>query len=242
MHFKKSALIASFVLLAAGARSAPLSHNYCSCLQSANHAANGRRDGAFGVSIVVPARAKKTFPELVEGEAVLWSYRKAEISYGYYRPLSPVSYDHPSKEECLLDVNHRRVLVENYDREGKHEMDANFEMPKKRMAFGLDIRANDRETACSMGAQVIWSAVFGEPSMEALRILSISSDRKSFQYENAPGAVMEGRVGDAIFRGYTKVKSISDSSIVVTDVEPDGLGGWNQIERILPLRKRNDTK
>jgi hypothetical protein len=240
-------LASSILLMSAGtpclARS---SNNYCSCLLAAPLDAAGRRDGAYGVSIVVPERAKKSFENHDEFWGVQWKDRKSLISY-YYYPLSmsdPISYEHPGKDECALEVNHRRVLIENYDRKLKgNGLFANFEMAiPKGAGFGMTVSASDRQTVCSLAAKAMWSAVFGPRTLDGLKILSISPDRKWFRYENAPGVVMKARIGDRIHSQDSKVTAISDSSITITEPQPDGRGGWNMVGRVLPLEKAINAK
>ena len=197
---------------------------------------SGRRDGAFGVSMVVPTRARKSFESADEFEAVQWTDAQSLISYYYYplRMSGSTSYDHPGVGQCLLRVNGKRVLVERYDRMGKHGLFANFEMSSVRdSGFGMTIFGTDRGSVCTLAARTMWSVVFGDNSVQALTILDISRDAASFIYEDAHGTVTRAKVGDRLPDGTSTVRAISAMSVTVRAFEPDGTGGLKAVDHVM---------
>ena len=82
---------------------------------------------------------------------------------------------------------------------------------------------------------MFWSAVFGPPSISAITVVGISADRKSFRYENAPGAEMVAKVGDKIYDSDSVVKAISETSVTIDSIDPDGLGGWKEATHVFRL-------
>jgi hypothetical protein len=233
----------SFLLLlgvcASGpACAAPPVFDYCACPELSSHDANGQRDGAFGASIVVPFSARRVFNDGDDSNDVTWTNGTLQVSLGGWVGGGLVPFDQPRQGQCLLTVDHRRVLIEGYDRKGKRGVVAYFELNgDKTTRFAATVLARNKAAACSLAAKTIWSARFGGHSVTSLRVLGIARDRKSFLYENAPGAVMSGHLGDVVLLSYdkAKVKEISASSVTIAGVIPDGAGGWKEVETVLYL-------
>jgi len=242
MHLKKSALLVSFVLLATGARSAPSSNDYCSCLESASHAATGRYDFGFDISIVVPKASRKTRLEGGEADSFRWSDGKSKIYLSGYLKSSAgaIPWDNPGEGQCVIEVNRRRVFIGGTLHKDKPAVSASFDRGNN--IFVLGIAARDRKTVCSLAATTIWSAVFDVNKLEGLKILSISRDRKSFLYRNEVGAVMSAKVGDVITRDDDRVVAISGSVVKLIGLAPDGAGGWNEVPRALNMGNGGGVK
>jgi len=236
MTIPTRALIASFLLLAAEAKCAPPSDDYCSCLEAASHDATGRRDGAWGVSVVIPVRARKKFIDGIDSHAVQWNDPASATIYSFDHGWHPVRFHSPTADECLLRVNQKRVLISESRFRGKIWVFANYEMGRADLStFDMSVAAPSKKRACSAGGRMFWSAVFGAPSLSGITVVGIPANRKSFRYENAPGAEMVARVGDKIYNSYSVVKAISEKSVTIKTLDPDGLGGWTEVDRVFQL-------
>ena len=217
----------------------PLAGEFCTCLETADHSATGRRDSGLGVSIVVPARSRKIEVQAGEGSAIAWTDGTFRISYhGNPKWIADrFSFDRPTTNQCVIHVGQSRVLIEPWSHAGRPGVWAIFEgdaqIPN---LFEIDISARNRKSTCSLAATTIWSAVFGVDAFDGLKILSIAHNRKSFAYQNETGAVMKASIGDLVTRDWGRVTSIYPSYVTITEIEPKG-DGWQKRTRNLYLKK-----
>jgi len=166
--------------------------DFCSCLTSGMHDSTGKRTGGLGVSLIVPANAHKSVEDYSEGQGLRWSTPKFSIDYSHVtkRSYAPISFDKPDENECVIEVNQKRVNIRADDLQGKTSIFAVFEgKPGDAYLSGISIIGSDKDTVCSLGASTIWSAIFDVDHFENLKLLSISPDRKSFLYKNETGAI-----------------------------------------------------
>ena len=108
--------------------------------------------------------------------------------------------------------------------------------------YDLIIEAKSPHAACASGAKVFWSAIPGVDSWPDFRLLAIASDRKSFVFANSIGVQMSAKVGDDISREDDRVIRISTTAVTVMRLEPDGAGGWKEVERQLTFEPTKETK
>jgi len=183
-------------------------------------------------------------------EDIQWTVGKSSIHYRsdpadvrYSAAGIKRQFDHPRKDQCVLDVNHRRAMVAASKRNAQNGILVYFEeSPQPSRSFVLNIFADDKKTVCSLGAATIWSAVVDADAWQGLTVLTVSRDGKSFRYRNKVGIVKRATVSDTITPYWGKVKSISDTLVGITELEEDGAGGWKEIERVLPVPKDNNTR
>jgi len=185
---------------------------------------------------VIPVHARKEFIDGTDSFAVQWKDPASATTYFFARGWRPVPFHSPAADECLLRVNQKSALIGERRLHGKLWIYAYFETDRAdRSTFDMSVAAASKERACSAGARMFWSAVFGPPSISAMTVVGISADRKSFRYENAPGAEMVAKIGGKIYNSYSVVKAISETSVTIKTLDPDGLGGWTEVNRVFRL-------
>jgi len=222
----------------------PQPTDICACLEGAPHDEAGEREEAFGLSIAVPFREPMIFHDGVDSSDVEWRHGGESIYLGTAFERRSERFDHPDPDKCMIRVNGRRVLVSEGLLGRERYVLAEFEMPRAQDGRWLSVHALSSRDACLMAAKLAWSLRIGVERAwpREIRVVSISRDRKSFRYEITPGSVAEARVGDVLLGRHMDVKTITIASVTVREWISDGAGGWRTAERVLPLRKRNDTK
>jgi Tfp pilus assembly protein PilP len=229
---------------------APSSRDYCRCLESPSPLSDVRYDGGLAGSFLVPRDARKN--PWVSGiaadkyeERFTWQLGKSEIRYWTSDEDNRVPeesarypYDHPEKNECVINTHHGRVSIEAIFRDGRQGLRAFFEeWPQPWHGMGLEILA-DKKSVCSWGAATIRSVETDANSWRYLAVLSVAPDHKSFLYRNKVGIAKRAVVGAVITKSGGRVGMISDSAVTVTEIEKDGTGGFKEVERQLPFAKR----
>jgi len=185
---------------------------------------------------VIPVRARKKFIDGSDSHAVQWNDPASATIYSFASGWRPLPFHSPTPDECMLRVNQKRVLISGRRLHGKAWVFAYFERDRAdRSTFDMSVATTTKKRACSAGAKMFWSAVFGPPSISAITVVGISADRKSFRYENAPGAEMVAKVGDKIYDSDSVVKAISETSVTIDSIDPDGLGGWKEATHVFRL-------
>jgi hypothetical protein len=208
----------------------------CSCLDATPLDNSGKRDGAWGVSFLVPGESQRTHRGDRQMEAMSWldaatGTRVALYSPWYFHELVPLP-----GEECERKVSGKRIFM--VGRSGRGTVSLSFHMGVDKLTateFLVTATASSTQRACATAARVFRSATFGPEGLAGIRIVSIAADHRSFRYETYPGTTITARIHDNLVNDLAKVVAISAKTVTIDAIEPDGTGGWMEVHHALPL-------
>lgn len=196
---------------------------------------NSERVETKGLSFLVPRGMKEEELESVDSESHRWKQDELEIGYGGIntRPIAGV--------ELTCDLGAVGGVAKFVLSENGRWLAASFpDALEDSRSHTVAVGTADRGEALRILRWLLESTRFVNKA-ENLVIETVSRDLSSFQYRNEIGDIRTGKLGDTVTRDFGRVDRIGECAVEVTELLPDGAGGWEKFPRVIPVMAKGEN-